>query len=47
MGASLRDKKSPHFYDGLGYTTIKQTHGMFSYLYPPIEDNPLMYVFGV
>lgn len=47
MGASLRDKKSPHFYDGLGYTTVRSIYGRFTHLYPKIEDNPLMYIFGV
>ncbi len=39
MGASLRDKSNPHFYDGLGQTTIRSSTGMFTDLYPEIEKN--------
>ena len=47
VGASYRDKKNVHFYDGLGYTTINNIYGLYSYLYPSIEDEPLMYTFGL
>ena len=47
IGASLSDKKSPYFYDGLGKTTIKSTTGMFSDLYPKIETTTLKEVFGL
>ncbi len=47
MGASLHDKKNVHFYDGLGKTTINNSVGMFSNLYPPIESTPLQYIFGL
>ena len=47
MGASLRDKKNYHFYDGLGETTIGATKGKYTELYPPIEDEKLKDVFGL
>ena len=47
MGASLSDKKSPYFYDGLGKTTIKSTTGLYSNLYPEIEKTTLKEVFGL
>ena len=47
MGASLSDKKSPYFYDGLGKTTIKSTTGLYSNLYPEIEETTLKEIFGL
>ena len=47
MGASLSDKKSPYFYDGLGKTTINSTTGLYSNLYPEIEKTTLKEVFGL
>lgn len=47
MGASLRDKSNPHFYDGLGETTIRKTAGMYFDLYPPIEEEKLKDIFGL
>ena len=45
MGASLSDKSNPHFYDGLGQTTIKSTKGMYSSYYPEIEKETLKEIF--
>ena len=45
MGASLSDKSSPHFYDGLGQTTTKYTTGMFSEYYPKVETVKLKDIF--
>lgn len=45
MGASLSDKTNPHFYDGLGKTTINSTTGMYSNLYPKIEKEQLKDIF--
>ncbi len=45
MGASLSDKGSPHFYDGLGETTIKRTEGIYIELYPEIEKERLKDIF--
>lgn len=47
VGASYRDKKSPHFYEGLGRTTTRATSGMFSNLYPKIEKTPLKEIFDL
>ena len=47
MGASLNNKKSPYFYDGLGKTTIKSTTGLYSDLYPEIEKQTLKELFGL
>lgn len=47
MGASLRDKKNVHFYDGLGETTIGSTTGKFTNLYPEIETEKLKDVFDL
>ena len=47
MGASLRDKNNVHFYDGLGETTINNTTGLYSELYPKIESTHLKDVFGL
>ncbi len=47
MGASLRDKSNPHFYDGLGETTIKSDTGLFSNLYPKIETTKLKDIFDL
>ena len=47
MGASLRDKSSSHFYDGLGTTTIKNTIGMYSQFYPNIETTHLKDIFNL
>ena len=47
MGASLRDKNNVHFYDGLGETTIKRTIGIYSDLYPEIEETKLKDIFGL
>ena len=47
MGASLSDKKSPHFYDGLGETTINSDTGMFMNLYPKIEKQKSKYIFKI
>ncbi len=45
MGASLNDKNSSRFYDGLGETTIKSTIGKYSNLYPKIETTKLKDIF--
>ena len=47
MGASLRDKKSSRFYDGLGTTTIRSSTGMYSNLYPKIENDKLKDIFNL
>jgi transglutaminase/protease-like cytokinesis protein 3 len=47
MGASLRDKKNSHFYDGLGETTIGAITGKYATLYPAIETKKLKDVFGL
>jgi hypothetical protein len=47
MGASLKDKKNVHFYDGLGKTTIGRTTGMYSNLYPTIEEETLKDIFDL
>lgn len=47
MGASLRDKKSSRFYEGLGTTTIRSSTGMYSNLYPTIENNKLKDIFNL
>lgn len=47
MGASLRDKSNSHFYDGLGETTVKRTTGLYSDLYPEIEETKLKDIFGL
>ena len=47
VGASYRDKKSYHFYEGLGRTTINSNYGLYVDLYPPIEDTPLKDIFGL
>lgn len=47
MGASLRNKDSIYFYDGLGKTTTGDTKGMYSYLYPEIETTTLKEMFGL
>ena len=47
MGASLRDKNSYRFYDGLGETTIDSPTGLFPELYPEIEKEKLKDVFGL
>ena len=45
MGTSLYDKKNPHFYDGLGETTIGSSTGLFTELYPEIEKVTLKELF--
>ncbi len=47
MGASLRNKDNPHFYDGLGETTINSDTGLFYNLYPKIENVKLKDIFGL
>ena len=47
MGASLNDKSSAHFYDGLGTTTINSATGMYSNLYPKIEQTKLKDIFNL
>ena len=47
MGASLYDKKSPGFYDGLGQTTVNTTIGLYSEYYPTIETTHLKTIFGL
>lgn len=47
VGASYVNKKNEHFYEGLGRTTIGETHGYYYKLYPPVEDTPLTEIFGL
>lgn len=47
MGASLNDKNNVHFYDGLGTTTIGSIKGLYSDLYPEIENTKLKDIFGL
>ncbi len=45
MGASLKNKDNVHFYDGLGETTIDSATGLFTNLYPEIEQTKLKDIF--
>lgn len=45
VGASYRDKKNCHFYEGLGRTTIGSITGLYSNLYPEIETTTLKELF--
>lgn len=47
VGASYRDKKSKYYYDGLGRTTINRNTGLYSDLYPEIENEKLKDIFGL
>lgn len=47
MGASLRDKNNPRFYDGLGETTIRSVTGLYEELYPKIETEKLKDKWGL
>lgn len=47
VGASYRDKKSVYHYNGLGETTVDQTIGNYSNLYPKIETTKLKDILDV
>jgi transglutaminase/protease-like cytokinesis protein 3 len=47
VGASYVNKKHKNFYEGLGRTTVGENTGMFSNLYPKINDKPLKEIFGL
>ena len=47
VGASYNNKKNPHFYDGLGRTTIDTNIGLFSEKKKKIEEKPLKEIFDL
>lgn len=47
VGASYTDKKNENFYNGLGNTTTGIVNGLYSELYPEIENTSLKEIFDV
>ncbi len=47
VGASYNNKNNPHFYDGLGRTTIEESTGLFFDSYPEIEEKALKEIFDL